>query len=224
MLKRKLVMTVLPLLTAGILVGSGFSAWTFGDGSANQNTVGNIYVTPVEDKNISLSVTAPNALQLDQGTGDDKLTNTQTGIQFGNQNGNVFSNDGTLSIAVSKDSSNNAQSCTITVTFGFDTATLGTYLEWSSDDLTVTIPSGITGTRTNGGTFTFANVGFNGTTANLVVNLNEATDHNKIFNYANGSASTIGKPADHSEWDGLNNAVTNTARQQFRITVSAVLD
>lgn len=224
MLKRKLVMTVLPLLTAGILVGSGFSAWTFGDGSANQNTAGNIYVTPLEDKNISLSVTAPNALQLDQGTGDNKLTNTQTGIQFGNQAGDVFSNDGNLSIAVSKDSSNNAQSCTITVTFGFDTAKLGTYLEWSNDDLTATIPSGITGTRSNGGTFTFANVGFSGTTANLVVNLNEATDHNKIFNYANGSESTIGKPDSHSEWDGLNNAVTNPTRQEFSITVSAVLD
>ncbi len=222
MLKRKLVMTVLPLLTAGILVGSGFSAWTFGSGNATQDKVGNIYVTPVEDKDIGLQVTAPNALQLDQGTGLDKLTNTETGIQFGNQTGDIFSNDGNLSIAVTKDSSNSAQSCTITVTFTFDTTTLGTYLEWSNDDLSATIPNGITGTRSNGGTFTFANVGFSKNTANLIVDLNEATSHNKIFNYTN-SAGAIGKPADHDEWNGLNNAVTDTTRKQFTITVSAVL-
>lgn len=205
MLKRKLLMTVLPLLTAGVLVGSGFSSWVFGEGSASDTKTGNIYVENYVENGLSLNVTAPSALDLDQG-GVDAKTNTEKGIQFGSYN-TSFTANGSLTIEVTKDATSSVTNCDIVVTFSTDSS-LDTYLAWASDDLS----SGSTTASRSNGVFTFNDVAFSNNEATLTLDLNDSNGHNKIWDYND-------KPDTTAEWQNLNNAVTNDSRKTFSIKV-----
>ncbi len=102
MLKRKILAAVLPVVAAGTVVGSGFSAWYFGDWS-NVNGGGKVGITITDEANSetgsfkvyynSSSGTVPNLgtlktdsdkikLVLDQGTGSDRNTNLTKGLSF----------------------------------------------------------------------------------------------------------------------------------------------
>lgn len=102
MLKRKILAAVLPVVAAGTVVGSGFSAWYFGDWS-NVNGGGKVGITITDEADSktgsfkvyynSSSGTVPNLgtlmtdsdkikLVLDQGTGSDRNTNLTKGLSF----------------------------------------------------------------------------------------------------------------------------------------------
>ena len=84
MLKRKLLMTVLPLLTAGVIVGSGFSAWVFdNEGKTDDTQTGSVLITDVDNNDTSITFNKINGLELvlDQG-GYDKLTDKDVGTYF----------------------------------------------------------------------------------------------------------------------------------------------
>ena len=83
MLKRKLLMTILPVLSAAVIAGAGFSAWHFG-GTVDNNEMINVGTTVTDAYDGSVTVvtkgTAPKTLTLDQGTGG--LDNDSLGITF----------------------------------------------------------------------------------------------------------------------------------------------
>ena len=83
MLKRKLLMTILPVLSAAVIAGAGFSAWHF-NGIVDNNEIANVgtIVTDANDGSVTVVTkgTAPQTLTLDQGT--NGLTNNSLGITF----------------------------------------------------------------------------------------------------------------------------------------------
>ena len=108
MLKRKILAAVLPVVAAGTVVGSGFSAWYFGDftNNAKEGGVGisiegatdkagdfEIYYNSSDFGTISgatLLTSETFELNLDQGTGNDRLSNPDKGISFKvNKNGEI---------------------------------------------------------------------------------------------------------------------------------------
>lgn len=82
MIKRKLLMTILPVLSAAVIAGAGFSAWHFG-GTVDNNETINIgtVVTDADDGSVTVVTkdAAPQTLTLDQGT--DGVSDT-IGIKF----------------------------------------------------------------------------------------------------------------------------------------------
>lgn len=110
MLKRKILAAVLPVVAAGTVVGSGFSAWYFGN--FQQTNVSNVAInTEVTESGESIgtlntylfksnSYTEYNSssnfpkLQLDQGKGSERITNPNLGISFIDNNETPVAVDG----------------------------------------------------------------------------------------------------------------------------------
>ena len=82
MLKRKLLMTVLPLLTAGVLVGSGFSSWSFSESSTKATNNLGVTITDMTSNNYSIALNYDSlTLVLDQG-GNGSKDDVTKGIYF----------------------------------------------------------------------------------------------------------------------------------------------
>ena len=110
MLKRKILAAVLPVVAAATVVGSGFSAWYFGN--FQQTNVSNVAInTEVTESGESIgtlktyllksnSYTEYNSssnfpkLQLDQGKGSERITNPNLGISFIDNNETPVAVDG----------------------------------------------------------------------------------------------------------------------------------
>ena len=108
MLKRKILAAVLPVVAAGTVVGSGFSAWYFGEFSTTNTSnvsvgidvsdtgkqgIGELTTTliPVEGDPAEYdSVSNKLVLNLDQGKGSDRISNVNKGISFTNTSGKVI--------------------------------------------------------------------------------------------------------------------------------------
>ena len=102
MLKRKILAAVLPVVAAGTVVGSGFSAWYFGEFSTTNTSnvsvgidvsdtgnqgIGELTTTliPVEGEPAEYDSVSNNlVLNLDQGKGSDRISNVNKGISFTN--------------------------------------------------------------------------------------------------------------------------------------------
>lgn len=108
MLKRKILAAVLPVVAAGTVVGSGFSAWYFGEFSTTNTSnvsvgvdvsdpgsqgIGELTTTliPVQGDPAEYD-SASNylVLNLDQGKGSDRITNINKGISFTNTKNQVI--------------------------------------------------------------------------------------------------------------------------------------
>ena len=86
MLKRKLLMTVLPLLTAGVLVGSGFSSWSFSESNTKATNPLGVTIKDMTSNNYSIALNYSNlTLVLDQGGSSNKDDVTK-GIYFATTN------------------------------------------------------------------------------------------------------------------------------------------
>ena len=90
MLKRKILAAVLPVVAAGTVVGSGFSAWYFSEATVGDKTLSvGIDITPATNKAGTLSVKYNGIIDsvtgakviLDQGTGTDRNSYLK-GISF----------------------------------------------------------------------------------------------------------------------------------------------
>lgn len=108
MLKRKILAAVLPVVAAGTVVGSGFSAWYFGEFSTTNTSnvsvgidvsdtgnqgIGELTTTliPLEgDPAAYDSVSNYLVLNLDQGKGSDRISNVNKGISFTNNKNAVI--------------------------------------------------------------------------------------------------------------------------------------
>ena len=82
MLKRKLLMAVLPLLTAGVLVGSGFSSWSFSESNTKATNKLGVTITDMTSNNYSIALNYDSlTLVLDQG-GVGSKDDVTKGIYF----------------------------------------------------------------------------------------------------------------------------------------------
>ena len=175
MLKRKLVMTVLPLLTAGILVGSGFSAWTFGSSSASTSLGIGFQVTPIDERFVSIyNDVTPTLITLDQ-VDKVNLLNKDVGI--------TFNYDYEVSVAADSSVSKIDLSLAIKLDSG---SSLNNYIQFNPNigsDLSA-INSNLTTASINGDTLTIAGT-FNvtyGQNNSFEFTLNSGT-HNHIFDW-----------------------------------------
>ncbi len=84
MLKRKTFMALMPLLTAAVVIGTGFSLWHFGETRATNTHTTNVEFTSKVEHGVSVDFNeAPSKLVLDQG---DSVDDKESGIRFDNSN------------------------------------------------------------------------------------------------------------------------------------------
>lgn len=102
MLKRKILAAVLPVVAAGTVVGSGFSAWYFGEFSTTNTSnvsvgidvsdpgsqgIGELTTTLISEQGDPAEYDSASnylVLNLDQGKGSDRISNVNKGISFTN--------------------------------------------------------------------------------------------------------------------------------------------
>ena len=177
MLKRKILAAVLPVVAAGTVVGSGFSAWYFGDISSKtiNDSIG-VEVTGASDGAGSVTIlynatgsgeglqgaqlSGNKVLVLDQGTGSDRITNPDKGISF--KFGDTILSTITFRYQINNEDAENLSAANIKLTYDFSVVindTLANYVvpqgaadgniaySWCSSNLT---PSGNTYSMTDG--------------------------------------------------------------------------
>ena len=186
MLKRKLVMTVLPLLTTGILVGSGFSAWTFGGrtGSVDQSLAINITDKVIQSVTIEEKV-LPTQITLDQG-----ISNLLTsGITFNEDyyTLNVTADTGVTNVSVTLEITINNTNLSNYVEFndriGTNLKTINsifTGASFDTDDHVTAKTLTLTGSYTVNG----------GATKEIAIALNDNSNHNYFFDYKDNKPDT----------------------------------
>lgn len=201
MLKRKLLMTILPVLSAAVIVGTGFSAWHFGNTTDSETLNANVVVTEKVNHHIDLAVnTEMTRLLLDQGSTDGVRTE---GITFTNDNHEDNKDVLTINLA----SSSAKTDYTLTVRIDPDEA-LNTYLEFVGD-------ATIDGWAWSKASQTLTqNVTLTDGKATVTLDLGDKTGkHNVLFNY------TDVKPVNSVDYDKMVAALAN-AKVVFTVTVS----
>lgn len=202
MLKRKLLMTILPVLSAAVIAGAGFSAWHFG-GTVDNDEIANVgtIVEGATDGSVTVtSTTKPETVTFDQGGSGN--TDNNVGIKF----------DTNWKISVTFPSATNYNNYTIELKVEISSplssyvTLVGTNNESISD---IFEQAGTVNDATL--TFTSREISVTGGAAvSYTFNLNNES-HNNLFNYTN-------KPADYNAWstlygdlNGKSNLVTLTA-------------
>ncbi len=201
MLKRKLLMTILPVLSAAVIAGAGFSAWVFDHtNSDDANMTINTNVEDAFDYSISvLKTTEPDKLSLDQDTPDS----VASGISFVN---GTKDTDLVLQVEQSGGTANfTSLDFEITITLDdslntyldFNTSSIGSIYkdngEWASQGET-------TGKTI---TLTLSGVTFSGNQS-YKFTLNNG-NHNYLLDYADGQ-----KPQRYTDWQAMNTALANS--------------
>lgn len=203
MLKRKLLMTVLPLLTAGVIVGTGFSAWEFSGASLTDETTAKVSITEEKYDQTTLSLNHESlVLVLDQG-GVGNASDVTKGIYFA-QSG---STDTAVTSLVATVSGNNTTDTTYSkVTFTIEIA------DAFKDYLVIN--STAQGYQDAQTAVVEKNLDSGGTTATLT--LGEDTRGNNFINYATGE-----KPTNHNAYVSWKSAVE--ALKENAVTITATL-
>lgn len=199
MLKRKLLMTILPVLSAAVIAGAGFSAWHFGTTTtATDSATVNTVVEDATEYSVSVSATTkPTTLSLDQATFD----NLNEGINF---------TDGTSDTNLVLDVTTEGEDANFT-TLDFEiTVTLderlNEYLDFNLSNLS-NIYTGLTTTS-------------NATDASITLTLNDVSFtsgddftftlnngvHNYLLDYATGE-----KPLTYDDWKTMNTALAGSS-------------
>ena len=200
MLKRKLLMTILPVLSAAVIAGAGFSAWHFGTTTtATYSGTVNTVVEDATEYSISVKATnAPTNLSLDQGSRLEILTD---GINFTDGARNT---DLTLAVSqTGEDAHFTKVDFKITITLN---EKLDEYLDFNISDLN-SIHQGLTTTNNptdSSVVLTLSDIAFADASA-ITFALNNDT-HNHLLNYA-----TEKKPQTYGDWKNMNTALTGSS-------------
>ncbi len=201
MLKRKLLMTVLPLLTAGVIVGTGFSAWEFSGVSLTDETTASVSITGEKYDQTTLTLNHKSlVLVLDQG-GVTNASDVTKGIYFA-QSGST--DTAVTSLAASVSGENSTDTTYSKVTFTIEIAEdYRNYLVINSqaddylNEYTAVVEVPLSG----------------GTTATL--KLGDDTTGNKFINYATGT-----KPTTHAAYGTWKSAVESLGGNAVTITAT----
>ena len=216
MLKRKLLMTILPVLSGAVIVGTGFSAWHFDTSSLTDEATANVILTPATQDTTKITFdTEELTLVLDQG-GEGNTKNAE-GIYFAS--------------ATSTNPSEPAQLSNVGVTLSnkYDTYTrleftlkindaYASYLQISSDVIT-------TCTSVVGGLTTTVNR-VSGTTLTLSVEIGGNTSFTLGLgsNKNNPFISYVDKPATYEKYETLKtNLETAAETSATALTITATV-
>lgn len=202
MLKRKLLMTVLPLLTAGVIVGTGFSAWEFSGVSLTDITTASVSITEEKYDQTTLTLNHKSlVLVLDQG-GVDNANDVTKGIYFA-ESGSTGT--AVTSLVASVSGKNTTDTTYTTVTFTIEiTDTFKDYL---------VIPSTAHGYQDAQTAEVVVNLNSGETTATLT--LGEGTTGNNFINYATGK-----KPITHDAYGTWKSTVEGLSGNAVIITAT----
>lgn len=185
MLKRKLLMTILPVLSAAVIAGAGFSAWHFG-GTVDNNEMINIgtVVTDANDGSVTVVTkdTAPKTLKLDQGTNG---SSTDLGITF----------DASWTISVTFPTATSYSNYTIKLEVKIADS-LANYVTLVGTNNSSVNPNFTTAGDVSGNVLTFTSQEISvtsGTTDYTFTLNNVGTTHNNLMNYTS-------KPQTYDAW------------------------
>ena len=223
-MKKKLLIAMIPVLGMGALVGSGFSAWVFGNGASQAyDFAGSISVTTATSGNLTFNEveTRNFAIKLDQG-GKENAADATKGITV------TGLADLTFTLTTAEDvvmGSNPTHEVLFTYSI---TSTIGNYSKYLTyttpmsnvvNSSSISTPLSLEDDSLNsymsytyaGGVWTF--------TLNMPDPSSEA-----VLNYAtkDEESSVIGKPQSYQEWDDMNTAL-NGASLGITISASAVV-
>ncbi len=207
MLKRKLLMTVLPLLTAGVLVGSGFSSWSFSESNTKATNTLGVTITDMTSNNYSITLNYSNlTLVLDQGGSSNKDDVTK-GIYFATTND---TNTAVTTLTASKNG----------------TATDGTNFDSVKFSITIAeayrpylkIANDATGRTSDYEATTTVSLSSN------VAELTLGTDktENNFIDYQAAGSGTTGKPTSSTAYTTWKNAIESIADKNA-VTITAEL-
>ena len=208
MLKRKLLMTILPVLSAAVIAGAGFSAWHFG-GTVDNNEIINVgtVVTDAYDGSVTVVTkgTAPRTLTLDQGTGG--LTNSSLGI--------TFDTDWTISVTFPTATSYSNYTIKLEVTIAESLANYVT-LDGSQNSSVNSLFTTAGSVSDKTLTFTSDEISVDaGNTVDYTFTLNNGgKTHNNVMNYAS-------KPDTYEAWSRMYGALNG---ESDLVTLTATVD
>lgn len=203
MLKRKLLMTVLPLLTAGVIVGTGFSAWQFNEKDTDVSVSAGVHITEEEYDTTKLKLNYESlVLVLDQGGTGVNASALDKGIYFAATTGSAGT--AVTSLTATVDGDNNKGTNYTKVTFTIEIAEdYRNYLVINSEagdnpnEYTAVVEVSLSG----------------GTTATLT--LGKDTTGNNFINYATGK-----KPTTHVAYGTWKTAVEALGGNAVTITAT----
>lgn len=216
-MKKKLLIAMIPVLGMGALVGSGFSAWVFGNqASQTFNFNGAVTVEPATG-DLTLNCTPTTfAVDLDQyAKGDTDPTRGVTVTGLDTITFTLKTNDTT----VIDEGSHKAQ---VQFTFGLadadaaegikPTNTVTNYLALTSDmtDLNVSTYTDLTTTTTPDTTLNSnSNIKYTYSAGTWTFTITMPSD-GKILNYnSNYVPTTSGKPRTYEDWNAMNSALND---------------
>ena len=208
MLKRKLLMTILPVLSAAVIAGAGFSAWHF-NGTVDSNETINVgtIVTDANDGIVTVVTkdTAPKNLTLDQGTGG--LSDDSLGI--------TFDADWTISVTFPTATSYSNFTIKLEVTIADSLANYVTLDGSKNSSVNSNFnTAGSVSDKTL--TFTSSEISVNaGKTVDYTFTLNNVGEtHNNVMNYKS-------KPQSYDAWSTMYDALNGESNL---VTLTATVD
>lgn len=224
-MKKKLLIAMIPVLGMGALVGSGFSAWVFGNAATQTYGFGGtITVTPATTGELELACTTKKfTITLDQnGEGN---TNVDEGVTVTGLDDITFTLKSEEQTVIGEGATHKVQfSFSISLAYSdetsFDkylvtTATMNTFVgtKVSNADLLLGAGTLVENTLTytySAGTWTFT--------------LKTPTDTTDILNYYEPyAAETSGKPRTWADWDAMNDALSgDTFTVNLKVTAKVV--
>lgn len=219
-MKKKLLIAMIPVLGMGALVGSGFSAWVFGNGaSQTYDFAGSISVTTATSGNLTFNEveTSNFAIKLDQG-GKENAADATKGITVTGLADLKF----TLTTAEDVVMGNNP---THEVLFTYSiTSTIGNYSKYLTY---TTAMKNVVDSSSDGTPLSLADDSLNsymsytyaGGVWTFTLNMPDPSSE-AVLNYAtkDEESSVIGKPQSYEEWTNMDTALDG---QSLGITISA---
>lgn len=225
-MKKKLLIAMIPVLGMGALVGSGFSAWVFGDAATQTYGFGgSITVTPATTGELELACTTNDlTITLDQG-GEGNATATEGVTVTGLSNDITFTLKSAEQTVIGEDATHKVQfSFSISLAYSDETSfdkylvttdTMDTFVGTTVSDADLLLGNGtlVENTLTytySAGTWTFT--------------LKTPDDTTDILNYyGTYAAETSGKPQTWKDWNAMNQALSgDTFTVNLNVTAKVV--
>lgn len=217
-MKKKLLIAMIPVLGMGALVGSGFSAWVFGnEASQTFDFNGTINVTPATG-DLTLNCT-PSGFNVTLDQGGKKNVDNAVGVTVTNLDTIEFTlktNDATVITA----GTHKAQ-----VKLSFDltddtSRSVTNYLALTTEMTNLNVDSYADLTTTGGTLNSNDNIDYTYSAGTWTFTITMPSD-DKILNYSNNYvAETSGKPKTYADWDAMKSAL-NTKDLKITLKVDA---
>lgn len=219
-MKKKLLIAMIPVLGMGALVGSGFSAWVFGNGaSQTYDFAGSISVTTATSGNLTFNEveTSNFAIKLDQG-GKENAADATKGITV------TSLADLTFTLTTAEDVVMGANP-THEVLFTYSiTSTIGNYSKYLTYTTAMSNVVNSSSTSTplsldDGSLNSYMSYEYADGVWTFTLNMPDPSTE-AILNYAerDDESSVIGKPQSYQEWTDMNTALNG---ESLGITISA---